>query len=211
MRAYRSRLFLIATALTAIFSLLAPSARSAQKLAGVSDPPHILSVSSLPNAAQLTPTLYRGAQPLPDGYAKLKEIGIDIVVDFRDENSQVKDEQARVQAAGMRFISIPWSAHSNPTRAQVMSFFSVLRDNPQNKVFVHCEAGADRTGTMVALYRVALDHWTPQQAIAEMKIFHFHSLYFPHLARYVGLFPSALEADPALLAGFAPQLSAQHP
>jgi hypothetical protein len=116
-----------------------------------------------------------------------------------------------VQAAGMRFVSIPWSAHSNPTRAQVMSFFSVLRDNPQNKVFVHCEAGADRTGTMIALYRVGRDHWTPQQAVAEMKMFHFHSLYFPHLARYVDLFPAALQADPSLLAGFAPDLAAQHP
>ena len=45
---------------------------------------------------------------------------------------------------------------------------------------------------------------TPQQAVAEMKLFHFHSVYFPHLARYVEAFPAALGLDQSLLAGFAP-------
>jgi protein tyrosine/serine phosphatase len=201
---FRSKPWIIAVALAVSAMVFASSARPAQKTNGVSDPAQRLSVSSLPNAAQVTPTLYRGAQPESAGYSQLKQLGIEVVVDFHDQKSEIKEEQARVQAVGMRFISIPWSAHTNPTRAQVISFFGVLRDNPQKKVFIHCEAGADRTGTMIALYRVGLDRWTTEQAVAEMNLFHFHSVRFPHLARYVVAFPAALAADPSLLAGFAP-------
>jgi protein tyrosine/serine phosphatase len=199
---------LIRHVLTAALALIASSASFAQKIDGVSDPPKELSVPSLPNSAKVTANLYRGAQPGPSGYAQLKNLGIEIVVDLRQEKPEIKDEQARVEASGMRFVSIPWSPLNNPSRAQIISFFDLLKDNPQKKIFVHCEEGADRTGTMIALYRVGLDGWTPQQAVAEMNLFHFHSVLYPHLARLVQEFPAAIAADPALLAGFAPKMAA---
>jgi protein-tyrosine phosphatase len=203
----RPKFWLNSAAIAASLALFVSPACHAQNIAGVSDPPQKISVSSLPNAAQVTPTLFRGAQPASSGYAELKNLGIEIVVDFREEKTEIKDEQARVEAAGMRFISIPWSPLTNPTRAQIVSFFAVLRDNPQKKIFIHCEAGADRTGTMVAIYRVGLDRWTTEQAIAEMKLFRFHSVLYAHLTRYVLAFPAAVAADPALLAGFAPAMA----
>lgn len=197
----------IAIVLIATMAVFA-SAKAPNGATGVSDPAHRIEAPGLPNAAQVTATVYRGAQPEPAGYAELKNMGVDIVVDFRDQPSQARDEKTRVEASGMKFVSIPWSAHYDPTRAQLLAFFGVLRDNPQKKVFVHCEAGADRTGTMIALYRVGLDRWTPDQAVAEMKLFHFHYVRFGHLAKYVQNFPSALSVDNSLLAGFAPATEA---
>jgi tyrosine-protein phosphatase SIW14 len=201
---FRATHWPISITFTVALAVLVSPACLAQTIEGVADPPQRISISSLPNAAEVTPNLYRGAQPDPSGYAQLKNLGIEVVVDFREEKSEVKDEQARVSAAGMRFVSIPWSPLNNPTRAQIISFFSVLRDNPQKKIFVHCEAGSDRTGVMIALYRIELDHWTTEQALAEMKLFRFHNVLYAHLARYVRAFPAAVIADPALLAGFAP-------
>jgi protein tyrosine/serine phosphatase len=53
-------------------------------------------------------------------------------------------------------------------------------------VFVHCRRGADRTGVVVAVYRVCVEGWTKEDAIAEMMTggFHFHSSW-QHLVRYV--------------------------
>ena len=68
----------------------------------------------------------------------------------------------------------------------------------RQKVFVHCKRGADRTGVFVAAYRIAFDHWTPTQAMAEMNAFHYHYLFLPHLQRYVETFPAWLAAESSL-------------
>ncbi len=57
-----------------------------------------------------------------------------------------------------------------------------------------------RTGVMVALFRIALENWTPEQAIAEMRAFHFHRFLFPHLKHYVEGFPEELATEPNLRA-----------
>jgi tyrosine-protein phosphatase SIW14 len=125
------------------------------------------------------------------------------VVDFRGEGGEVSAEKKSVEALGMKFVSLPWNGAGLPSRDELLTFFTLLRDNPDQKVFIHCEYGADRTGVMIALYRIAVDHWTPSQAISEMKDFHYHSFMLPHLAKYVKAFPAALAADPSL-AGAVP-------
>ncbi len=71
-----------------------------------------------------------------------------------------------------------------------------LRGNrgPQ-KVFVHCYYGRDRTGVMVAAYRMAQQHWTPDQAVAEMDSFGFHYHLYPAMKSYVRRFPIPFGAD----------------
>jgi tyrosine-protein phosphatase SIW14 len=157
-----------------------------------------LTIASLPNSACITPTLCRGAQPKREGYTELKKLGIEIVLDFRNENDEIQTEQSHVESLGMRFVSLPWSSWHNPRRDEVISFFSLLRENLGKKIFVHCEFGSDRTGLMIALYRLVIDHWTPDQAVEEMRAFNYHALLYSHLARYVRAFPARLSGDPEL-------------
>jgi protein tyrosine/serine phosphatase len=74
----------------------------------------------------------------------------------------------------------------------------LLRENPDKKVFVHCERGAERTGVMVASYRMSRDRWTPNQALDEMEAFRFRGLRFRHLKEFVREFPALLLTDPFL-------------
>jgi len=157
-----------------------------------------ITLPGLSNAARVSNTLYRGAQPHPEGFAELKKLGIAVVVDFRDGSGGIHKEKERVEAQGMTFVSIPWNAHHDPSRDVITTFFTTLHDNPGKKIFVHCERGADRTGTMIALYRITYDHWTPDQAVREMNAFHYWSSLLPHLARYVEAFPTTLANDPTL-------------
>jgi protein tyrosine/serine phosphatase len=39
---------------------------------------------------------------------------------------------------------------------------------------VHCRQGADRTGAIVALYRVVVQGWSKQKALLEMKDGGYH-------------------------------------
>ena len=157
-----------------------------------------MAIQGVPNAGSVTGTLFRGAQPTGNAFADLQKLGVNIVVDFRGEGGEVIAEKKSVESLGMKFVSLPWNGGSIPTRDEILTFFTLLRDNPDKKIFIHCEYGADRTGVMIALFRIAVDHWTPEQAISEMKDFHYHSFMLPHLAKYVKAFPAALAADPSM-------------
>jgi tyrosine-protein phosphatase SIW14 len=156
--------------------------------------------SGLPQFGIVSDQLYRGAQPKDAGFAELKKLGIDIVVNLRHEPDAIARERALVEAQGMRYVSIPWRGRQDPKTEQVSQFLGLLRDNPERKVFVHCLRGAERTGVMVGCYRISREHWTPDQTLAEMKAFRFRSDRFAHLARFVREFPTLMLRDPFLKA-----------
>ncbi len=162
-----------------------------------------LALAGVPNFGRVTPNLYRGAQPTASGFQELQRLGIEIVVNFRNERGEIEAERRNVERLGLRYASIPWGASHNPTSQQVADFLEVLQANPESKIFVHCHRGADRTGTMVAAYRIAEQRWTPPQAIQEMRAYHYHHFWWPNLQRYVEDFPRLLATDPKLRA-FAP-------
>jgi protein tyrosine/serine phosphatase len=154
----------------------------------------------LPHFGIVSDQLYRGAQPEAAGFAELKKLGIDIVVNLRHEPDWIARERALVEAQGMRYVSIPWRGKQDPKPEQAAEFLGVLRDNPDRKVFVHCQRGAERTGVMVACYRMSRENWTPEQALAEMETFRFRAGRFAHLERFVREFPTLLLRDPFLRA-----------
>ena len=162
-----------------------------------------LTVRGVENAGKIGYSLYRGAQPRGEGYEELKKLGISIVVDLRNskpvngEGGETR-EQMKVEAAGMRYVEIPTSAIFGPTEAQVAKFLQLLHDNPQEKIFVHCYFGDDRTGVMVATYRIAVDHWTSDEAYNEMRAYHFHK-HLILMGHFVKFFPAEFALSPIFL------------
>jgi protein tyrosine/serine phosphatase len=161
-------------------------------------------LAGLPNFGRVSDTLTRGAQPRDAGYAELKKQGVEIVVSFREDPVQIATERRAVEALGIRFVSIPWPPSDSPRNAQVAEFLELLRANPGKKIFAHCRRGAERTGVMIATYRIAAEKWTPQQALDEMERFGFRGFWFRSFKEYVRKFPALLESDPALKLASAP-------
>ncbi len=153
-------------------------------------------VEGLPNLGQVSTTLYRGGQPKKEGYPKLKEMGVEIVVNLRDDKDDIAEERQTVEQHGMRFVSIPWNARRGPNDPQVAEFLELLRANPERKIFVHCKAGKERTGVMIAAYRIAVQGWTAPQALDEMEFFGIRGFWFAHLKNYIRHFPERLRSDP---------------
>lgn len=100
----------------------------------------------------------------------------------------------------MRYVGIPWSGTHAPTDSQVLEFLDLVRSNPDVKIFVHCQRGADRTGTMIAAYRIAVEHKSAPEAVSEMHQFHYAHFWLPGLEKYVTNFPSLLQTDARLAA-----------
>ena len=157
-----------------------------------------LSIQGVGNFGRMDHRLYRGAQPSSAGFAALKALGIETIVRLSLGDEGSASEKTQVESLGMGFVNLPWSSVREPPAEQVIAFLKLMRENPDRKIFVHCKAGADRTGVMVALYRIALNHWTPDQAIDEMKAFHYRSVFLPHLQTYVEAFPLKL-SEPAFV------------
>ena len=63
-------------------------------------------------------------------------------------------------------------------------FFDIVLDPQRQPVFIHCKRGKDRTGTMVALYRIEVNGWSNAEAIAEMDAFGYTD-YYRDLKRFV--------------------------
>jgi tyrosine-protein phosphatase SIW14 len=155
--------------------------------------------AGLRNAAKVSEQLYRGAQPRAAGLRALQKIGIATIVDLRAENRvKVAWERKTAESLGMRFINIPVDAWAPPSEAQVAEFLSLFRDRPQEKVFVHCEFGDDRTGTFVATYRMAYENFSVEEALREMTQFGFNNVWHPSMGVFVREFPARLESSPAL-------------
>jgi tyrosine-protein phosphatase SIW14 len=152
----------------------------------------------LPQFGTVSTQLYRGAQPKDRGFTELKKLGINIVVNLRHEPDEIARERSLVEQEGMQYVSIPWRGKQDPKTEQVAQFLNLLRTNSDKKVFVHCERGAERTGVMVACYRMSNEHWTPDQALNEMEAFRFQGLRFEHLKKFVRTFPTLLLVDPFL-------------
>lgn len=150
------------------------------------------------NFGRVNAHLYRGAQPSETGYAALKAIGVDTVLRLSLADEGGVEEEKDVTALGMRYVSIPTTTARPPTDDQARRFLTFVRDNPDRVIFVHCKWGADRTGVMIALWRITNDHWPVARAIDEMNAFHYHEMFLPHLQRYVEAF------DPARVLAQAP-------
>lgn len=158
-----------------------------------SHPPYAetLHLHGISDAGKINDYLYRGSQPNGEGLRELKKLGITMIIDLRGERKGLaKSERKKAQALGIRVINIPASGWSTPQDKDLVKFLSLTQQHPREKIFVHCWLGGDRSGVYLAAYRIAIDHWTGQEALAEMHYFHFKSFWHPRMKKYVEHFPA---------------------
>jgi protein tyrosine phosphatase (PTP) superfamily phosphohydrolase (DUF442 family) len=131
-------------------------------------------LAGVPNLYQVSPTLYRSAQPTRAGMAALEKLGVRTVVNLRSFNSD-RDELKGTKLKAAHLTMKAW----HPERKEVIAFLKLATDPKQTPVLVHCQHGADRTGTLCACYRVIVQGWTKEAAIREMTDggFGFHAVW----------------------------------
>ncbi|MBP7864942.1 MAG: tyrosine-protein phosphatase [Acidobacteria bacterium] len=126
------------------------------------------------NFHQVSPDLYRGAQPTAEGFARLRALGIRTVVNLRWAHS----DRDLLGSTGLGYIHIPTETLLLGDR-EVVAFLRAVADPSKRPLFVHCAHGADRTGTLCAVYRVVVQGWSREDAIREMTAggYGFHRGY----------------------------------
>jgi protein tyrosine/serine phosphatase len=127
------------------------------------------------NFGKVTEGLYRGAQPDTNAILNLKRLGIRAIINLRQPGSTAKIEAAAAQAAGLFYTNFPLSGISAPRSQQVREILATIESLP-GPVFVHCAHGCDRTGTIVACYRIQHDKWSAGTALEEAERYGLSSL-----------------------------------
>jgi tyrosine-protein phosphatase SIW14 len=130
-----------------------------------------LSSIRIDNFGMVNDHYYRGAQPIASDYPDLAALGVKTVIDLTFDGRE--DEKGLVEAAGMKFVRIPLTTTDAPSDEAIARFLSLVNEPANQPVYVHCQGGRHRTGTMTAIYRISQDGWTPARAYEEMKQYRF--------------------------------------
>lgn len=128
----------------------------------------------LPNFYQVSDNLYRGAQPINNGMWQLKKIGVKSVLNLRSLHSDRKLLKGTALNS-YRLRMKAWHAEEE----DVVAFLKIVKEKKNTPLFVHCQHGSDRTGTLVAFYRIVFCGWSKEKAIYEMTRggFGYHTIW----------------------------------
>jgi protein tyrosine/serine phosphatase len=133
---------------------------------------------------EVVPGIYRGPAPeTPADFRKLRDLGVRTVLDVRKFRRRRMDETCRsARAYGMNYLRLPVAFR--PQRdGSAERALRALVNSCRHPIYLHCELGRDRSGLVVALYRVRCQGWSLQAAYCEMKRLGF-SDRLPGLERY---------------------------
>lgn len=128
-------------------------------------------INPVPNFGEVTPRLYRGSVPDQSGLQYLARHQFNTVIDFRLRHS--KKEQRDCARLKMRYIWLPLTPIMAPSKEAIDKFLAIVSNPRSGKIYLHCLAGGDRTGMMVALYRVMVQNWDYNKAQSEMQRYHY--------------------------------------
>jgi tyrosine-protein phosphatase SIW14 len=143
----------------------------------------------VPNFAQVTETVSRGGDPSLKGWSFLKGAGVTDVVKL---NTELEGDDAGAVRRGMRVhrFPIPWwrQALLRPKQSMLYAAVDVIRSG--KCVFIHCERGQDRTGLVMACWRLSCG-MSKDKAYTEMLNYGFH----PELHGLLGRWQTQREED----------------
>lgn len=142
---------------------------------------------AIPNFHKASEGVYRGGRPSLEGLRYFKNLKIKTVINLQGIDSEhlifgpiaewfqpgedpenIRKEKLILQSMGINFWSAPVSSFASvdqDTDRLIDQTLQIMRDG--QPVFIHCEHGKDRTGLLVALYRVKYENWDPMDAYTE--------------------------------------------
>ena len=180
------------TALLLALLLAAPAVRASS--GGAQDRPAdwatAVDGTCVGNLYRIEDGFFRGAQPTVAGFQDLeKNLGVRCVLDLAGGPGDIH----LVPEGSIKLFHVPmsaWGLHDD----LVLQALRIMVDPANRPLMVHCQHGADRTGALVALYRVVVQGWSKEKAVLEMNQGGYHhNALWRNLDRYV------LKADVAAL------------
>ena len=139
----------------------------------------LASCGGTPNLHRVDQKVWRSGQPARCDFRELERQGIGEVLCLRrwhsdkEEAGDLKRHHVRMRAGAIRDEDIVAAL-----RVMVSA---------EKQLLVHCFHGADRTGVVVAMYRMVAQDWSRERAIAELvdEAHGHHAEVFPNIREYL--------------------------
>jgi protein tyrosine/serine phosphatase len=121
--------------------------------------------------------LYRSEQPSKKGFQEIESLGVKTILNFR----RLWDNTKKAKNFNFNLVNLPLKAKLL-NEDDIVKALSIIQ-NSEKPVLVHCWHGSDRTGAIVAAYRILFDNWSKENAIAEFRIkdLGYHYKMYPNL------------------------------
>ncbi len=121
--------------------------------------------------------VYRSEQPTKEGMKALDSIGIKSILSLRNiltDKLVAKDTKLTLCQYRINTWTISYE--------EVLSSLKILI-NVDKPTLVHCKHGSDRTGCIIAAYRMAVQNWSKEDAIKEFREggYGFHEEWFENI------------------------------
>ncbi|HEY0160182.1 MAG TPA: VanZ family protein [Thermoanaerobaculia bacterium] len=134
--------------------------------------------------------IYRGGRPTAAEIATLRR-DLQVKTMIRLSRGDATAERVAARLANIQLIEAPLDPKlvgtaDRRTRAAVERAFRALTDRRHEPIYIYCDHGRDRTGFVVALYRLRVRRWPPTKVHEELAR-HGHGAfmrrYLPHITR----------------------------
>jgi protein tyrosine/serine phosphatase len=137
--------------------------------------------SSLDNFYKVSEGVYRSEQPESEDFGNIVSVGIGEVLSLREYHSH--SEEADTHKVTLHRIKVD-TGKMNEEQLQEALKIIIDRKSP---ILVHCWHGSDRTGAVIASYRVIIEGWTKEKAIDELQngSFGFHADIYPNIVKLI--------------------------
>jgi protein-tyrosine phosphatase len=117
-------------------------------------------------------------------------------LDLREDGERATAEAQLVTSLGMQYVNVAMTGLTPPTLAEITRILALLEDGTAGVVFVHCMRGADRTGAVIAAYRIDHDHWDNSRALKEAMSFGMSFFQLPRQDFIRKFQPLPIKTDP---------------
>lgn len=136
-----------------------------------------ISLEGVENLYSVSEDLYRSGQPEPKGFTGLEQLGVRSVLNLREYHRDAR----KLQHTNLHLMEYPVAA-GKVTAADVEACLRMIQDAPK-PVLVHCWHGSDRTGIIVAAYRIIYQGWSVEAAEKEFRdeTFGHHEFWYGNL------------------------------
>lgn len=151
-----------------------------------------IKAGKLENLYRVDAELYRSEQPKKSDFAALNQLGVKSVINLRTlhkDNRKAKKASCTIEHCPVVTKNISYE--------DVVEILKLIEKSPK-PVLIHCWHGSDRTGCVVAAYRMCRNNWTKEEAIKEFleEDYGYHANAFPNnLELLQGIDVERLKAD----------------
>lgn len=134
--------------------------------------------TELPRFQQVSEKLYRSGQPRDGTLSRLRELGINTIINLRGTSKRTRAEGAEARALGLNYYNVALPNWARPQNERVERILEIIAAPENGRVLIHCREGVDRTGMIVAIYRMRHEHWSSNDALAEAERFGMKRIQF---------------------------------